>query len=413
MKAVIHIGTEKTGTTTIQEFLHLNRDKLANQGVAYLRSPGLRNNRKLATYCMKNNKLDDQIKDMGILSGAKRNEWKAKFRQNFEQEIKNLDEKISSVIISSEHFHSRLITKDEVKNLLDLLSMYCNDIKILVYLRRQDQVAVSRYSTMVKFGDTRSNVFPDVSPNDPYYNYYDLIERWVSVFGKQNIDIRIFDKHKFVNGDLLQDFIYATGLIESDNFVIPEKQNEKMSASVQHAVILMNHFFPRYIKDVPVSFNNQLRNYVIRELNQKYKGREKLPTRKEALGFYKKFSDSNQKLADEYLLSESLFSNDFSMYPEESKQESLNEEIIRDIFDSISKFLRSSFILPRRRVDSIKLNDDSGAILRDIALWYELDFPEISLFLMEEARKYRPDGSFILQKIEELKNTAYKQAQDK
>ncbi len=413
MKALIHIGIEKTGTTTIQEFLHLNRDKLANQGVAYLQSPGLRNNRRLATYCMKNNKLDDQVKDMGILSDAKRNEWKAKFRQNFDQEITNLDEKISSVIISSEHFHSRLTTKEEVKNLLDFLSTYCNDIKILVYLRRQDKVAVSHYSTMIKFGDTRSNVFPDVPPNDPYYNYYDLIERWTTVFGKQNIDIRIFDKHKFVDGDLLQDFISATGLIDSDNFVIPEKQNEKMSASVQHAVILMNHFFPRYIKDVPVSFNNQLRKYVIGELQQKYKGREKLPTRKAALGFYKKFSDSNQKLADKYLLSECLFSSDFSMYPEENKQEILNEGIVGDIFNSISNFLSSSFILPRRRVDSIKLNDDSGAILRDIALWYELDFPEISLFLMEEAKKYRSDGSFILQKIEELKNTVHKRSHNK
>ena len=71
MKAIIHIGTEKTGTTTIQEFLHLNRSKLANQGVAYLQSPGLRNNRKLVTYCMKNNKVDNHVKNLAILSDAK------------------------------------------------------------------------------------------------------------------------------------------------------------------------------------------------------------------------------------------------------------------------------------------------------------------------------------------------------
>ena len=343
MKAVIHIGTAKTGTTTIQEFLHLNRAKLANQGVAYLQSPGLRNNRKLATYCMKNNKVDDQVQNLGILSDAKRNKWKAKFRQKFNREIKNLDEKISSVIISSEHFHSRLTTKDEVKNLLNILRPYFTDMKILVYLRRQDRVAVSFYSTMIRCGGTRTTVFPEnISPNKPYYNYYNLIERWDKVFGKQNIEIRIFDKNKFMNGDLLQDFICATGLIKSENFVIPEKRNERLPASLQNALILMNHSFPRYINDIPVRFNNKLRKYVIRELESKYKGIEKLPTRKEALDFYGKFSDSNQKLADNYLSSGSLFSNDFSMYPEESKQESLNEEIIRDIFCSISSFLASS-----------------------------------------------------------------------
>ncbi|MDJ0576559.1 MAG: hypothetical protein QNJ65_15500 [Xenococcaceae cyanobacterium MO_234.B1] len=410
MKALIHIGMEKTGTTTIQEFLHLNRDKLANQGVAYLRSPGLTNNRKLATYCMNNNKVDDQVKYLGILSDAKRNEWKAKFRQEFDREIKNLDKKISSVIISSEHFHSRLTAKDEVKNLLDILRSYFTDIKILVYLRRQDQVAVSHYSTKVKVGRTKSAVLlpKDVSPNDPYYNYYDLMERWASVFGKQNINIRIFDKSKFVNGDLLQDFIGATGLIESDNFDIPEKQNEKLSASVQHALILMNEFFPESINNIPVKFNNQLRNYVISELQQKYKGREKLPTRKEALEFYGKFSDSNQRFADKYLSSENIFSNDFSMYPEESRQENLNEEIVQDIFCSISNFLSSSFIVPKSKVDSINLNEDPGAILRDIALWYELDYPEISLFLMKEAKKYRPNGSFILEQIEKLNDKVSK-----
>ncbi|MDJ0647725.1 MAG: hypothetical protein QNJ60_03375 [Xenococcaceae cyanobacterium MO_188.B19] len=410
MKALIHIGIEKTGTTTIQEFLHLNRDKLAKQGVGYLRSPGLRNNRKLATYCMDNHKIDDQVKYLRIFSDAKRNEWKAKFRQEFDREIKNLDHKISSVIISSEHFHSRLTIKDEIKNLLDILKPYFTDIKILVYLRRQDQVAVSHYSTKIKVGKTKSAVLlpQGVSPNDPYYNYYDLIERWASVFGKQNIDIRIFDKSKFIEGDLLQDFINAVGLIKADKFVIPERKNEKLSASVQHGLMLMNECFPESINNIPVKFNNQLRNYLISQLQQKYQGKEKLPTRKEALDFYGKFSDSNKRLADKYLSSESIFSNDFSMYPEESKEENLNEEIVQDIFCLIAKFLSSSFIVPKNRVESINPNKKPEVALRDIALLYELDYPEISLFLMKEARKYRPNHPSITEQIEKLNNTILK-----
>ena len=33
MKAVLHIGTHKTGTTTIQSFLGANREKLRKQGI--------------------------------------------------------------------------------------------------------------------------------------------------------------------------------------------------------------------------------------------------------------------------------------------------------------------------------------------------------------------------------------------
>ena len=35
MKAIIHIGTPKSGTTTIQSFLSLNRTALAEQGIRY------------------------------------------------------------------------------------------------------------------------------------------------------------------------------------------------------------------------------------------------------------------------------------------------------------------------------------------------------------------------------------------
>ena len=39
---LIHIGTEKTGTSTLQEFLHFNREVFAQHGVVYLKSPGLK-----------------------------------------------------------------------------------------------------------------------------------------------------------------------------------------------------------------------------------------------------------------------------------------------------------------------------------------------------------------------------------
>lgn len=37
----LHIGTEKTGTTTLQSFLSKNRDALSKQGIIYPKSPGI------------------------------------------------------------------------------------------------------------------------------------------------------------------------------------------------------------------------------------------------------------------------------------------------------------------------------------------------------------------------------------
>lgn len=50
MKTIyLHIGIEKTGTTTIQKFLHLNRENLTKFDFAYTKSTGLQNNRKLVS----------------------------------------------------------------------------------------------------------------------------------------------------------------------------------------------------------------------------------------------------------------------------------------------------------------------------------------------------------------------------
>ena len=354
---------------------------------------------------MHNEKVDDQVKNFGIISNTARNEWKNKFKQKFDWEIKNLDQKVSSIIISSEHFHSRLTTQEEVNNLADFLSLYFDDVKIIVYLRRQDKLAVSFYSTMIRVGETRDNILPEtISPDASYYNYYNLIERWANTFGKNNLNIRIFDKNQFINGSLLDDFIAATNIIKPDNFAIPEIKNQKLSASVQYALILMNSFFPKFVNNRPAKLNNQLRSYVIKGLEQKYQGKERLPTRQEALNFYENFATSNQKLADKYLSGGTLFSNDFSMYPESSQEESLHEEILRDIFGHISSFLNSSFVIPKSDIDVIDLDNDSGAILRDIAILYELDYPEIALFLMKEAQKYRSNGTLISRKIENIQS---------
>ena len=48
MELYLHIGTEKTGTTTIQSFLAANRDLLKRNRILYPRAPGEQNHRALA-----------------------------------------------------------------------------------------------------------------------------------------------------------------------------------------------------------------------------------------------------------------------------------------------------------------------------------------------------------------------------
>lgn len=351
MKALVHIGTEKTGTTTIQHFLHQNRDKLREQGIAYLRSPGPVKNRDLATYCMSNNNVDEHVITLGIVSDRKRARWKANFKKRFDRELRKLDRRIHLVIFSAEFFQSRLRTEDEVRNLQTLLSRYFDQIEILVYLRRQDQFAVSFYSTLCRTGSTQEEVLkPIYSANDSYsqhfnweyfnLNYYELVTKWANVFGRENIIIRVFDIDRFCNGDLLDDFRYAAGIADCDQFLIPEWANENLSSQLQRLLVLFNRCFPTYTDETTLSpFNVALREHLIAALEKKYTGNGRLPAKAEAKEFYDLFSVSNRRLANEFLNSESLFSDDFSSYQDGATEENiLTVEAITDMLCAMSDF---------------------------------------------------------------------------
>ena len=59
----------------------------------------------------------------------------------------------ATAIFCSEHCHSRLTSPSEVDTLRDFLGGFFDDVRVGVYLRRQDQVALSLYSTRLKSGD--------------------------------------------------------------------------------------------------------------------------------------------------------------------------------------------------------------------------------------------------------------------
>ena len=156
MKAIVHIGTEKTGTTSIQNFLYKNRKKLRGGGYHFLQSAGKTNNRALPAYCVDNDRIDDFYPQLGITTLEDRLTHERAFIREFEHELATLPKHIHTVVISSEHFHSRIITEAEMDNVHALLTTYFDDIQIVCYLRDQITTCTSYYSTVLKSGDPSS-----------------------------------------------------------------------------------------------------------------------------------------------------------------------------------------------------------------------------------------------------------------
>ena len=89
------------------------------------------------------------------------------------------------MLITSEHFHSRLVDEASVRKLAKFLSGLFREVEVICYLREQSAVRKSLYSTNLKGRGTQpyASFGADEDENSTYYNYYNLVTRWSNVFG--------------------------------------------------------------------------------------------------------------------------------------------------------------------------------------------------------------------------------------
>lgn len=253
-RAIIHIGTEKTGSSTLQHLLYKNRSQLLQHGYAYPHVPGRTDHRSLAVYAMALEQEDQRIWGLGLLTPEVRQQWNAEFKQRLYQELDELSEGVHTVVFSSEHLHSRLQSKEEIQRVYDLLAPRFETFRVIMYLRPQDEVAVSLYTTEVLSGKSEGWRFPGSLHDQPfYYDYHALQRAWGQVFGSQNLDVRSFHQacaravSAAVPNAFMVDFLEALKLpTETGGWIIPSVKNQQMSARALHVLRSFNRFFPRY-----------------------------------------------------------------------------------------------------------------------------------------------------------------------
>ena len=201
----LHIGTHKTGTTSIQFFCYDNREKLEKLGYLYPKTGcKWKGHHELAWAA-------------GVNNPNKRNDISdAELWEMLAQEI--ILSTAENIIISSEDFEWVWNTKQ----LKYYLSEF--DVKIIIYLRRQDNYIQSFYSTHIK--DYRPRISKEIEEYAHTLklntlNYYDYLKNWEKSFGSENIIVRVFEKQQLPNG-LLADFLNTVGISSTKGFIITD-----------------------------------------------------------------------------------------------------------------------------------------------------------------------------------------------
>jgi len=243
----VHIGTPKTATTSIQMFCVENQEILNEQGYSYplleFTYPHVANRRNghfLVGWLYKLNGEEDVEKEQELWD-----EGLAMIHKEFE--------KYDNVILSDENiWHASNGRKFPFwSKLMEDAKEYDYQVKIVVYIRRQDTLANSWLSQQVKEGwNTNSTIKWDSfqqKTRKVVFNYYLLLEKIAEVTGRENIIVRIFDRGKFKGKDhtIFSDFLEAIGVDYTDEFKITEEEaNRSLTGNSQEILRIINTILP-------------------------------------------------------------------------------------------------------------------------------------------------------------------------
>ena len=288
-----------------------------------MRAAGEYDQRAIAAYTRADNEVDYYFQEHGINSTEAREAFRTDLELKIDKELNSLPTNVHTVIISSEHFHSTVRTDRAMKKLQTLLKKYFQNFKVICYLREQGAMCTSWYSTALKSGLCRTlEAFTEKQcrPQNYYFNYEQLLSRWAGSFGQGSVDLAIYDKSEFLEGDLLKDFTYRIDPTLLGQLKPYEQQaNQSLSPEGQRLLLGVNCAFPRTqggAESIRVLCREEIYNLL------KGRGRQlDLPTRK---SIYESFLESNTKVQETY------FPNRKALFPVPDTDVPIDEEFSKN-----------------------------------------------------------------------------------
>lgn len=196
----------------------------------------------------------------------------------------------------------------QIQSLAAQLYSQFDEIKIVVYLRRQDALALSHRKQVImgvaalKFYGCQIGALPDYAPHlHRYFDYETKLSLWSDAFGHDALVVRRFEPMSLQGGDTVNDFFGLIG-VPFEKHVADVNQALSRSA-VLAGLWLRQKGYPRR------SFEPLL--YAIKDVPLR-------PARADAYSFYDHFRSSNMRLAARYdpLGPSAFFNENFETYPE-------------------------------------------------------------------------------------------------
>jgi hypothetical protein len=314
-RLVLHIGTEKTGTTAVQTWCVRNRAALASQGVHYPIWLGRESMWPLALIAAAPAMRRKLLRERGPFGAAPPDEAEAaraaaSWQQEIQWQLARLPAGFGCVVLSSEHLHSRLQSAEEVRRLHLALAPFFGEIRVLVWLRRQDEVVSGLHSTIAKGRRVLPEPLDAGAEFAGYFDYDALLARWAAGFGEAALEVRLFERARLKGGDIVSDFLDAAGIARPEGDAPPGRTNPGLDAAALGLLAAADR--------LPPEQQRGFRPWLVAQLEATSAGHPPWrPSRDGTAAFLARFAEGNERVRARYFPERAaLFEADLSALPE-------------------------------------------------------------------------------------------------
>jgi len=198
-KLIIHIGSQKTGSTSVQTFLTQQSDKMEEAGLSYVKA-----GRGPAAH----NKLAFKLGSDSFPVIMKR----------LVHEVQS-DPAKTHVISAEMLFTTRMASSmgeffpDELRR----------ETQIIAYIRRQDKFLEAMFKQVVKTGRFKGTPQEYAKKREEALKYSKVLDAYANQFGTENVLVLPYERPMFKEGDVILDIASHLGMTNVTKADLPEK----------------------------------------------------------------------------------------------------------------------------------------------------------------------------------------------
>jgi hypothetical protein len=349
----LHVGSPKTATTSIQKYLELNAKILQEHGYCF---PELPHQYPLISSSRNGHFLTGELYKE---TGGRDRKLEQQYRLEGMEQVEKCFEQFHHVILSDEILWRDILWKSNTRKppqsvfpfLMEHSRQHEYQVKVIVYIRRQDDLILSYWNQKVKkVGNNHGRSFTETleeyvswslsDENETYMlDYARRLDYLAEVFGKENLIVRRFDPKSWIHGSVIDDFMHCIGIDNTEDFIsLTGKENPGLDENTTEIKRILSKnmdftmeegtYFRNVLLDLSVDAEDQRPRYSMLSAQE----REEL---------LKHFEADNAHIADTYVCDgKPLFSNSIKDEPKWTPDNPyMLEDVIR-FFSTVTIDLR-------------------------------------------------------------------------